>query len=289
MPPGTLFVVGTPLGNLSDITPRAIESLRRAAIVACEDTRRTRGLLEHFGIKPPRVISCHHFNEKRRLEGLMEALQRGESVALVTDGGTPSVSDPGSLVVEAALARGLPVSPIPGPSAVAAALSVCGFTADSFLFAGFLPARGGPRRRALESLRAEPRTLVFFEAPHRIVAAAADMLAVLGDRRVTMARELTKLHEEVRRASLSGLVEDLRSRKPPGEYTLVVEGAGDRPAAPTTRPDGRAAATPEQLRRRYAEMIESGTDRATALKALVRETGLTRREVYSAVRPGDGG
>ena len=148
MVPGTLFVVATPLGNLADITPRAIETLKRAAIVACEDTRRTRGLLERFGIRPPRVVSCHKFNEKRQLAMLLAALQDGKDVALVSDGGTPGLSDPGAFVVEAALKEGLPVSPIPGPSAVAAALSACGIPASSFLFEGFLPARAGERRRA---------------------------------------------------------------------------------------------------------------------------------------------
>jgi len=283
MPTGTLFVVATPLGNLEDVTPRALATLTRAAIVACEDTRRTRGLLAHFGIRPPRLVSCHRFNEKRQLETLLSALRSGDDVALVSDGGTPGVSDPGAVAVRAALEEGLPVSPIPGPSAVAAALSVCGREASTFVFAGFLPARSSPRRRALESLRDETRTLVFYEAPHRVAGSVADMAAILGDRPVTLARELTKLHEEVRRTTLRELAGDLAARKPLGEFTLVVDGA----SGAVTVAEG-AAATPAGLRRRYAELLEAGTDRAEALKRLVKETGLPRREVYAAVRSGGG-
>ena len=281
MLPGTLFVVATPLGNLGDITPRAIETLKRAAIVACEDTRRTRGLLERFGIRPPRVVSCHKFNEKRQLAPLLAALREGKDVALVSDGGTPGLSDPGAFVVEAALKEGLPVSPIPGPSAVAAALSACGIPASAFLFEGFLPARAGERRRAVQALRDETRAIVLFEAPHRVAATVADLAAELGDRQVTLMRELTKIHEEVRRTTLRALAVDLGSRPPLGEFTLVIEGRKDEPAA--VRPMSAA-----QLRERYAAMLESGTDRREALKTLVRETGLARKEVYAAVRSGGG-
>src|SRR5688572_16373965 len=184
--PGTLFVVATPLGNLKDITARALEVLRSVAMVACEDTRRTRGLLAHFDIHPPRVISCHGFNERRQAGPILAELQAGRDVALVSDGGTPGVSDPGALVVDAALAEGLRVSPVPGPSAVAAAVSVCGLAATGFLFAGFLPARAGARRRAIESLAGQTLPLVLFEAPHRVAAAAADLRDILGDRPITV-------------------------------------------------------------------------------------------------------
>ncbi|HZI94907.1 MAG TPA: 16S rRNA (cytidine(1402)-2'-O)-methyltransferase [Patescibacteria group bacterium] len=283
MPSGTLFVVATPLGNLSDITPRALDTLKRAAIVACEDTRRTRGLLSHFGIRAPRVISCHKFNEKRQLDTVLAALREGKDVALVSDGGTPGLSDPGAVAVEAALNEGLPVSPIPGPSAVAAALSVCGFEGSSFVFAGFLPSRAGERRRAIEALRGETRVIVLFEAPHRVAATVAGLAETLGDRPVTLLREITKMHEEVRRTSLVELSEALRASPPRGEFTLVVAG----------RPEGAEIGavaekmTGDQLRRRYGELLDAGIDRREALKSLVREAGLSRKVVYDAVRTGD--
>ena len=280
MPPGTLFVVATPLGNLSDITPRALETLQRAAIVACEDTRRTRGLLTHFGIRAPRVISCHKFNEKRQLDTVLDALRDGKDVALVSDGGTPGLSDPGAVAVEAALNEGLPVSPIPGPSAVAAALSVCGFEGSSFVFAGFLPARAGERRRAIETMRDESRPIVLFEAPHRVAATVAGLAEAWGDRPVTLLREVTKMHEEVRRTSLSQLSEALRANPPRGEFTLVVAGRGaaEKPEA------GEESMSGDRLRSRYRELLESGIDRRLALKTLVREAGLSRKLVYEAVR-----
>ncbi len=276
MKPGTLMVVATPLGNLQDISPRAVEALRRARIVACEDTRRTRPLLSHFGIRPESVVSYHRFNETARCESILRALREGADVALVSDGGTPGVSDPGALLVDAALREGLPVSPIPGPSAVAAAISACGFTAPAFVFAGFLPARAGARRTALQAIARDQRPLVFFEAPHRAAASLADMAAVLGERQVTLLRETTKLHEEVRRSTLAGLAADFAAAAPRGEITLVADGCRE-PEAPAPR-------DPESLRCRYAELLDAGGDPRSALAQIVRETGLRRREVYAAVR-----
>jgi len=283
---GALFVVATPLGNLQDITPRALEALRQAAIVACEDTRRTRGLLSHFDIHPPRLISCHGFNETRQVETILRTLREGRHVALVTDGGTPSVSDPGAVVVEAALREGLTVTPIPGPSAVAAAVSVCGFGATGFVFAGFLPPRAAARRRALAELSSSPLPLVLFEAPHRVAAAAADMAGVLGDREVTVVREATKLHEEVRRTTLSALAADLAGRDAVrGEFTLVVAPEKDPAAARRERADRSGAGAPEpaELAARYRALLAEGVDRREALRRLARETGLPRRAVYEAV------
>ena len=283
---GALLVVATPLGNLQDITPRAVEALRRAAIVACEDTRRTRGLLSHFDIHPPRLISCHGFNETRQVETILRALREGRDVALVTDGGTPSVSDPGAMVVEAALREGLTVTPIPGPSAVAAAVSVCGFAATGFVFAGFLPPRAAPRRRALAELSSSPLPLVLFEAPHRIAAAAADMADVLGDREVTIVREATKLHEEVPRTTLSALAADLAGKDPArGEFTLVVAGLKNVTPGRRARADQSPAGAPApaDLTARYRALLAAGVDRREALRRLARETGLPRRAVYEAV------
>src|SRR5262245_25228489 len=201
--PGTLFVVATPLGNLGDVTPRAIEALKRAALVACEDTRRTRVLLAHFGLSPPRVVSYHKFNERQRTEAILTVLESGQDVALVSDGGTPGISDPGALLVESALRRGLPVSPVPGPSALAAAISASGFASGSFVFVGFLAPRKSARLRELRELEHEKRPMVFFEAPHRGLEMAVDLLAVFGERELTLVREVTKLHEEVARLSLT--------------------------------------------------------------------------------------
>jgi len=285
MPRGTLFVVATPLGNLDDITPRALDALRRAAIVACEDTRRTQGLLTRFGIRPGRLMSCHKFNERARLEPILTALREGGDVALVSDGGSPGLSDPGAPLVAAALTEGLPVSPIPGPSAVAAAVSVSGFACSAFHFAGFLPSRAGPRRRAIELLRPIAVPIVLFEAPHRVGAVVSDLREILGDRPVTLLREMTKMHEEVRRTSLAQLAASLSARTPRGEFTLVIRGYEQGDDAVAEAAGARPAPEPAALRERYARLIDAGVERKEALKSLVRESGLPRREVYRAVRP----
>ena len=278
MPPhgrGTLFVVATPLGNLQDMTARALEVLRTASVVACEDTRRTRSMLERFGIRPARLISYHKFNESRRRGALLSVLLGGEDVALVSDGGTPGVSDPGAAVVSAALEEGLPVSPVPGPSAVAAAVSVCGFEAQSFVFAGFLPARGSPRRKALEALREERRPMVLFEAPHRVARTAADLLEILGDRPVTVLREATKRFEEVHRTGMRSLAESLEQTEPRGEYTLVIAGRGE---------EERAELTDGTVKERYAKLLAGGVERREALRLLARESGMPRRRIYDILK-----
>lgn len=287
--PGTLLVVGTPLGHLQDITPRALEALRRAAVVACEDTRHTRGLLSHFGIAPPQVISYHKFNERRRLEPVLAVLRQGGDVALVSDGGTPGLSDPGAILVSAALDEGLPVSPVPGPSAVAAAISACGMTASAFVFVGFLPPKATARRKALADLAAETRPMVFFEAPHRVAAAVFDMKETLGDRRVTLLREMTKLHEEVTRMTLGDLAQKLSAGAPRGEFTLVVEGAAlgaarSGVAAEKAGTAGRSPGDTAALRRRYRELLAGGTEPRAATRIIMKETGLSRRDVYAAAR-----
>lgn len=274
MPPGTLFVVATPLGNLQDMTARALEVLRSVPVVACEDTRRTRSMLDRFGIRPARMISYHKFNESRRRKALLSVLLEGEDLALVSDGGTPCVSDPGSAVVNAALEEGLAVSPVPGPSAVAAAVSVCGFEAQSFVFAGFLPVKGTARRKTLESFREEPRPIVLFEAPHRVARTAADLLEVLGDRPVTVLREVTKRFEEVRRTGLRALAGSLRRTGPRGEFTLVVAGRGDEEREPLDE---------TTIRERYARLLAAGVDRREAMRLLARESGMPRRRIYDII------
>jgi 16S rRNA (cytidine1402-2'-O)-methyltransferase len=270
---GRLFVVATPLGNLEDVSPRALRILREVSLIACEDTRRTARLLRSFEIDTP-TTSCFEHNERDKIPRLLEMLRAGRDLALVTDAGTPAVSDPGQLLVQAAHELGATVVPIPGPSAVTAALSVAGLPSDRFLFVGFLPAKAGARRRELERLAAIAETLVFFESPIRVVAALDEMIATLGDREALLAREATKLHEEYRRARLSVLRGTLAERTPvKGEIVLVVAGAqGQSP--------GEAARTPEQL---FVEFVEQGLSRRAAVKAAARTLGLPARDVYRRV------
>ncbi len=221
--PGQLFVVATPIGNLKDITLRAIECLERADLIAAEDTRRTRALLSHLGIRK-RMISCNEHNEAEKASQVLELLENGGSCVLVSDAGTPSLSDPGARMVEKIRREGFKVIPIPGPSAVAAALSVSGFYAGSFHFAGFLPSKSGERRKRLKELANVETTLIFFEAPHRLMKCLQDMLSVLGDRRIFLAREMTKCHETYIVSTISELMSLLQHEKVRGELTLVVEG-----------------------------------------------------------------
>lgn len=215
-----LFVVGTPIGNLEDLSPRALRTLKEVDAVACEDTRTTLKLLSHFEIRKPLLALFGHSGV-----ALLDRLKRGESIAIVSEAGTPGVSDPGADIVNAALDAGIPVRGIPGPSAVATAASLSGFPVDRFVFEGFLPRKPGKRRKALRALREEPRTLLFYESPHRIVDTLEDMLAELGDRRITVCRELTKVHEEVLRTTVAKALERWRTTERRGEFTLAVEGA----------------------------------------------------------------
>lgn len=220
-----LYVVATPLGNLGDMTFRAVEVLKSVDAIATEDTRHTRKLLTHFGISTP-VTSYHEHNEERAAEGILARLQRGQDVALVTDAGTPLVADPGYRIVTLCAREGIEVVPVPGPTALAAALSVAGLPPMPFYFAGFLPRKPGARARKLGELKALPCTLVFYEAPHRIARSLADMLEVLGDRPAVVARELTKVHEEVIRGRLRDLAGAAADAAWRGEFVVVVGGAG---------------------------------------------------------------
>lgn len=224
---GRLLVVATPIGNLDDLSPRARRAFEEAALVACEDTRRTGLLLARLGIKRP-LVSLHEHNERQRLPRLLAALEGGETVALASDAGTPLVSDPGYLLVREAVARGLRVEPIPGPSALLAALVASGLPPHPFTFCGFPPPKGGRRRSFYERFAALDHTLVVYESPHRLKASLADALAVLGDRPAAVARELTKLHEEVLRGSLSELLAEVEARPSlKGEFVVVIGAAGD--------------------------------------------------------------
>ena len=275
MPCGTLYLVATPIGNLEDITLRALRVLKEVSLIACEDTRQTRKLLNHHAIRAS-LAPCHRFNEKRALPGLLGRLSRGEDLALVTDGGTPSISDPGFSLVRAAREAGIPVVPVPGPCAAVAALVGSALPADRFSFFGFLPHRSGERRRLLETLRDRPETLIFFDSPRRVPGSLKDMAEILGERSGVVCREMTKLNEEFRRGSLADLARQLEEAPVLGEVTLVVEGApppGMRPADP-----GTLRSEVEQ------EILEKGVTRRDAMRAVARRRGIPRREVYRALR-----
>ncbi len=271
--PGTLYVVATPIGNLGDLSPRAAEVLRTVAAVAAEDTRRTMKLFAHLAVPAPALLSLPAFDERGRVQAVVARLLGGDSVALCTDAGTPGVSDPGAALVAAAWAAGIPVVPVPGPSAALAALAASGFPADRFLFAGFLPRKGAGRAEALALLARTPATLVLYEAGNRTRETLEDLAAALGDREALVARELTKLHEELVRAPLSALAERF-SGEVRGEVTLVVSGAG---AAPAEEP----AAPPleDELRRRLA----AGEPPSAIAKEVARSRGLKRADVYAAL------
>ena len=207
--PGILYVVATPIGNLEDMTFRAVRTLKEVALIACEDTRRTSRLLARFGIEN-RMLSCHEFNERERISTLIGYLRDGKNIALVSDGGTPGISDPGALVVAAAVAESVPVVPIPGPSSVVTLLAVSGFCGDRFVFDGFLPRRAGERRRHLRILRTERRSLVFLESPHRIVASLQDLQEIFGNRTMVVGRELTKQFETILRGTAAEVLESLK-------------------------------------------------------------------------------
>lgn len=232
--PGTLYICGTPIGNLEDITARALRVLREVDLVAAEDTRRTRKLLAHYGIGT-RMISYHEHNEFSRTPEILEILESGRDVALVSDAGMPGISDPGRYLIEHALSAGIPVAPVPGPSAVLAALVVSGFPADEFTFAGFLPRKGRQRREALERLAVENRVVVLYESPHRLARTLSDLHGVIGgDRRVAVARELTKVHEEVVRGTLTEVLALFDTREVKGEITVVIDAPGASPGAGKT-------------------------------------------------------
>ena len=263
----TLYVVATPIGNLEDVTLRALHILREVSLVAAEDTRTTRKLLAHHGIRQ-RLLSYNEHNMRGRTPQILDALAAGD-VALVSEAGTPGISDPGYELLVAAIGAGYTVVPVPGPSAVIAALAVSALPSRQFTFVGFLPRRAGERRRLLASLAGEPRTIVAFESPHRVRQSLADLLAAWGDRRIAVCRELTKAFEEVFRDRVTGALDHFR--EPRGEFTLVIEGAP--PATPASLPldDFR-----EELRRLKAQ----GVPAREAVSQTARRSGLRRREVY---------
>jgi len=270
-----LYVVGTPIGNLEDITLRALRVLKDADVIACEDTRQTQKLLAHFAIAG-HTISYHEHNEIARAAELVEQMQQGASVALVTDAGMPGVSDPGYRLISRAIENGLPVVPVPGPSAFLAGLVASGFPTDSFCFRGFLPAKHGERRTVLQEVRTSPKTVVFYEAPHRIIDALQDLVEILGRaRQIVVARELTKMHEEFLRGSAAEVLETLKRRDTvKGEITLLISKADE---SPLSSQDRQGMTVRDRVQR---IMSEERIDEKAALKKVAKERGISKSEAY---------
>lgn len=272
-----LYVVGTPIGNLEDMTQRALRILREVSVIACEDTRETKKLLHYFEIHTP-TFSYHEHNKQTAGPVLIERLLAGEDVALVTDAGMPAISDPGEDLVRLALRAAIPVIPVPGPTAFVAGLVVSGLPTARFAFEGFLPVRNKERREALERLKAERRTFILYEAPHRLMKTLEDLQQALGDRPMAAARELTKLHEEVRRGTPAELLAHFEAHEPRGEFVLVIQGAPEE--VPTIDP---ADLSPNALAQAVANLEEGGLDRKAAMKEVAQRLGLTKRDVYQAL------
>lgn len=270
---GRLILCGTPIGNLDDATYRLVATLEKVSAIACEDARRTRKLLSHFGISARDLIVLNEGNERRLAPRIVDRIARGETVALVSDAGMPALSDPGFHLVRACIERDLAVEVVPGPTAPVTALVLSGLPPDRFVFEGFLPRKAGERDRRTAELAEERRTLVFFCSPHRIEGDVHALLAALGDRKAALARELTKLHEEVRRGTLSELLEGLSREPARGEVVLVVGGADQE----------RAPADPEELARRARALMDSGVPRKEAMAIVARETGAAKRAVFDAL------
>jgi 16S rRNA (cytidine1402-2'-O)-methyltransferase len=267
-PFGTLYVVSTPIGNLEDITLRALRVLKEADLVAAEDTRRTRQLLTHYGIHKP-LVSYHEHNERARAEGLLQELREGKSVALVTDAGTPGISDPGVPLIREAVRQKIPLVPIPGPAAAVAALSISGLPTDRFVFYGFLPAKPSARKNLLAGLRRRPETLVFYESPRRLPAFLRDAREILGNRPAAVAREITKVYEETLRGTLSELSERIGEEEVRGEVTVILAGQAEEEPA-----------DPREIREALQACLDSGVSRKEAVEQVARGLNAPKREVY---------
>ena len=267
---GTLTLVGTPIGNLSDMSPRGVKALRECDFIAAEDTRVTMNLLNHFEIRKP-LVSYYEHNKRQRGGEILSRLQAGESAVLVTDAGMPAISDPGEELVALCHDEGIPVTVVPGPSAVVTALALSGLPAGRFTFEGFLSVNKRSRREHLEALRLEPRTMVFYEAPHKLPATLRDMALVLGERRIALVRELTKIHEEVIRTTLPEAAERFSQEAPRGEFVLVIEGA-----APVQEPQ----VTLEEAAALAREYAAQGTAASEAARRAAAETGHKKGDIY---------
>ncbi|KAF0179571.1 MAG: hypothetical protein FD164_2039 [Nitrospirae bacterium] len=267
MPGGRLYIVATPIGNLEDITYRAVRILKAVDAIAAEDTRHSLKLLSALGIQKP-LISYWSENEKARSEDVLNSLRAGFSVALISDAGTPGISDPGSVLIKKAIEEGIEVIPIPGPSAAIAALSVSGLPTEEFTFIGFLPSKSGQRRKRMEQLALEERTLVFYEAPHRIVEMSEDLLAVFGDRQALVMREISKLHEQTFRGPLSRILEELTSSTIAGEYVVAVAGMM------------KESVSVDVALQEIRALMKKGFGRKEAVKRVAESYGLSKKELY---------
>lgn len=270
--PGTLFIVSTPIGNLEDITLRALRTLREVGLIAAEDTRKTRKLLSAYDIHKP-LVSLYDQVERRRSGQVISRLLSGTDVAYVSEAGTPGISDPGYILINAAIREGIKIVPVPGPAAAVAALSASGLPMNAFLFLGFAPSQGSKRKRYFESLRESGWTMVFYESPKRVIASLEDMLSMFGNRRAVLARELTKVHEEVLRGDLGSIIERLKSAgtEPRGEFTIMLEGAEAKPAEYTD----------DSIVELYEEMRARGDMSTRDIVMLITErTGLPKNRVY---------
>jgi 16S rRNA (cytidine1402-2'-O)-methyltransferase len=263
-----LYVVATPIGNLEDISLRALRVLREVKLIAAEDTRRTRRLLSTYNIKTP-MTSYYEHNKQTKLDYILDCLREGD-IALVSEAGMPGISDPGYELIVAASQRGIPVVPVPGPSAVTTALAISGLPTDRFTYIGFLPHKTNARRRALESVASATGTIIALESPHRLLAAINDILLILGDRRIAVCRELTKLHEEVFRGRVSEVIKHFT--EPRGEFTLVIEGKGKNDKPELTK----------DVEKQLHQIYLSGTKAKEAIAIMAGETGLSRKELYQA-------
>ncbi len=268
MSTGTLYIVATPIGNLEDITLRALRVLKEVDVIAAEDTRHSLRLLNHYGISK-QLVSYWGEKEKVKAEETISLLKAGQNVALISDAGTPGIADPGSVLIRRAWEEGIKVEPVPGPSAAITALSVSGFSPEEFIFSGFLPAKQSRRKKLLEELSREKRTLVFYEAPHRILESFADIAEIFGDRNTFLVREMTKLHEELMRGDAVGVRERLESAVTAGEYVIVVEGRRDE-----KNPAG------EEALKEIESLMKKGFGRKDAVKRVAEEYGLSRKELY---------
>lgn len=274
---GILYLVATPIGNLEDMSPRAVRILRESVLIAAEDTRHTGTLLKHFEIKSP-LTSYFEHNKINKLDRILEALATGD-VALVSDAGTPAINDPGYELVQAALASGYDVRPVPGPSAPIAALTVSGLPTDSFLYLGYLPHKSSDRRKSVGQVSNLTYTLIFLESPHRIVDSLEDILSVLGDRRICVAREMTKLFEEFWRGPVSGAIEYFKSKEPRGEFTLVIEGK---------KTEDRGQWAEEELLEAIKKELQAGKSAKEISAELAEASGWNKKEIYSLVNQNKG-
>ena len=275
---GKLILCGTPIGNLEDMSPRAARALAEADVIACEDTRRTRKLLSHCGVTPRSLVVYNEANERRKAAELVAVVRGGRTVVLVSDAGMPGLSDPGYRLVKACADEGLTVEAVPGPSAVITAVAISGLAPGRFVFEGFLSKKSGDRRRRVAELVDEKRTMVFFESPHRIEECLEDLSEILGPRPAALTRELTKMHEEVRRGTLAELLAGVASDPPRGEITLVVAGAIH---------EHRATVPPEELAAQARNLMEQGVERKLALAQVARDAGVRKRAVFDALVEGE--